>query len=380
MDSCFGGGMTRAWDSRVGRASIRSISGDSAKGDRSKFTPIPMTEEEARAEIRAMPHVTFLAGATTNSVTPEMSGLDPGAPMAMRGALSFFVSRAIEAAASSGRNLTREQLFRYAAQNVRQATAERQMIDFEPRVADPAALQRVVLHAEAAGPAPSAVADSQPLAPLTDNPVRVAVLDGPAGALDAIERGRAPFAEATKAADADLIWDAGKRDALTHGDVVMHGVDGSLLGGVIDRTWAIRAVQRLSASRILMVKLRQEGKNYIPGEDPEIVASDVGDRHLTVFNIAADGEIQMLFPTGGRHSQMSANEWTYRPVVEKPFGADCVVAVSTQRPAADFITWLIEHNHRKDAALIPDQLARLVGSDPTARIGLVGLYTSAARD
>lgn len=370
MDSCFGGGMTRAWDARAGLAGIRSIAGDSAKSDRDKFVPIQMTEKEARAVVREMPHVTFLAGATTNTVVPETSGLDSQDAKAPRGALSFFVARAIEGVASKGGDLTREQLFRYAAQNVRQVTAERQIIDIEPRSEDATVLGRIVIRLTGKAP---------PKLP-SENPIRVAPVNTAAGWLATIEKGLAPFVEAGGITDADLVWDASKRDALSRGDIVMHGVDESLLGGVIDRTWAIRGIQRLSVPRILTIGLREEGKSYVPGETPEIFASDVRGRYLTVFNIAADGEVQMLFPTNGRDPHIGVDEWSYRPVVEKPFGADHVVAVTTERPATEFVKWLIAHNHNRDAALVPDEITRLIDFDATARIGTVGLYTSASRN
>ncbi len=370
MDSCFGGGMTRGWDTRAGQAAVRSIAGDSAKSDRDKFVPIQMTENEARAVVRGMPHVTFLAGATTDAVIPEASGLDPGAPMAMRGALSFFVARAIEGAASSGGSLTREQLFRYAGQNVRQFTAERQIIDIEPRSADATVLRHILFHLSGTK-LPSSEETS---------PVRVAAVNAPAGRLPSIKKGLAPLVEVNGVSDADLVWDASSLDTLSQGDVIMHGVDESLLGGVIDRTWTIRAIQRLSVPRILTIRLREEGKNYIPGETPEIMTSDVRDRYLTVFNIAADGEVQMLFPTGGRDPYIGTDEWTYRPEVREPFGADHVVAVTTARPATEFLQWLNSHNHTRNAALVPTQIARLIDLDATTRIGTVGLYTSASRN
>lgn len=370
MDSCFGGGMTRGWDARAGQAGIRSIAGDSTKSDRDKYVPIPMTEKEAHAVVREMPHVTFLAGATTNAVIPETSGLDPGAPMAMRGALSFFVARAIEGAASNAGSLTREQLFRYAGQNVRQFTAERQIIDIEPRSADPTVLRHILFRLS-----------GMQFTPIEDTPpVRVAAVNVPAGRLSAIRKGLAPFVEVDGASNADLVWDGFSRDALSLGDVVMHGVDESLLGGVIDRTWTIRRIQRLSVSRILSIRLREEGKNYIPGETPEIITNDARDRYLTVFNIAANGEVQMLFPAGARDPHIGTDEWTYRPEVKEPFGADHVVAVTTARPATEFVQWLNAHNHTRDAALVPTQLARLIDSDATTRIGTVGLYTSASRN
>jgi hypothetical protein len=380
MDSCFGGGMTRSVDPRNGGFTVRAISGDVAKGDREKFAPIQMTEKEARTEVRGLSHVTFLAGATANTVVPETIGLNPAISKAPRGALSFFAARAIEGAIAKAGDLTREQLFQYVGQNVRQVTSERQIIDIEPRSEDEKVLQRAVIRTS--GSAISGVNESTAIqAKLTlGDPVRVFVTGGSPNALATMEKGRAPFVAATRPEEADLVWDISNSKALSHGDAVMDGVDGSLLGGVIDRTWTIRNIQTLSAPRVLSVRLRDEGKRYVPGETPEIAVSGVHGRYLTAFNIAADGEVQMLFPVSGRNNLIEDGEWSYRPVVEKPFGADHVVAVATERASADFVKWLIEHNHKRDAALVPGEITRLIQTDATARIGTVGLYTSASRD
>ena len=130
-DSCFGGGM-RGVDPDAGDIQVRSArQPDDAKLD-STFPSIAMTEAEARAQVKTMSHVTFLAGATDNSVVPEMPGVDPAHPNAPRGALSFFVARAMEGKLKSG-PVSRLDLFKFLAQNVSEKTAQRQIIDAQPQ-------------------------------------------------------------------------------------------------------------------------------------------------------------------------------------------------------------------------------------------------------
>jgi hypothetical protein len=71
-----------------------------------------MSQREARADVKELSHVTFFAGATDTSVVPEMPGIDPANRQAVRGALSYFVARAIEGLGPNG-NVTREQLFKF---------------------------------------------------------------------------------------------------------------------------------------------------------------------------------------------------------------------------------------------------------------------------
>ena len=155
MDSCFGGGM-RGVDPRSGELRVREVKGAGDAAEREKFTGIPMTDKEARADVALMPHVTFLSGATSNSVVPEMSGL-PKDPSHPRGALSYYVARALE----GGGVVTRKSLFQNVLQNVRQSTNGRQAVDIVPRSADPEILgKQIFVFGEPA--APTSVRDVGP--------------------------------------------------------------------------------------------------------------------------------------------------------------------------------------------------------------------------
>ena len=165
MDSCFGGGM-RGVDPRSGELRVREVKGAGDAAVREKFTGIPMTDKEARADVALMPHVTFLSGATSNSVVPEMSGL-PKDPSHPRGALSYYVARALEGGADGV--VTRKSLFQNVLQNVRQATNGRQAVDIVPRSADPEFLgKQIFVFGEPV--APTSVATSVPTSAPTSVP------------------------------------------------------------------------------------------------------------------------------------------------------------------------------------------------------------------
>jgi hypothetical protein len=382
MDSCYGGAM-RAMV--VGKIAIRTISDGAEQANHDSFVGIPMSQKEARADVEAMPHVTFLAGADKDSVVPEMTGFDAQDPTAARGALSYFVARAIEGVASDGGDVTRETLFKFLPQQVTQATNQRQRVDLEPRSDDPAVLRKVVLRFAGGGPAVTPEpAPPRPPA-LQADPVRVAVVNGSASSFATVEKGRAPFVEAQRLDAADLVWDVRNSEASSRGDAVMSKVDGSLLGGVIDRTWAIRQIQKLALARVLTVRLLEGGKLYTQRDHPVLIVEGVRESYLTVVNIAADGTVQMQFPTrAGDDQPIRADGWTSSEDVVSPFGADHVVAVAGSRPAAELVEWLKAHDGtrdatKRDAALLPAVIAGVLASDPAARIGTVGLYTSAGR-
>ena len=85
MDSCFGGGM-RGVDPRSGELRVREVKGAADAAEREKFTGIPMTDKEARADVATMPHVTFLERGDGEFRRPGNAWPRPKTPKA-RGAL-----------------------------------------------------------------------------------------------------------------------------------------------------------------------------------------------------------------------------------------------------------------------------------------------------
>jgi hypothetical protein len=150
-------------------------------------------------------------------------------------------------------------------------------------------------------------------------------------------------------------------------------VDGAILGDVIDRTWAVREVKKLSASRIIEVKINEDGGSYALGDHPELVISDIRDSYLTVVDIAAEGTLQLVFPFYASHSpHVTTDRWSYLPAVDAPLGTDYTVVIATSRPAIELIAWLQAHN----AFELPAVIARTLAADANARVGTAGLYAT----
>ncbi len=501
MDSCFGGGMrevdprTGAMRTRVLRASAAQIR--AGEDERAKFAGIPMTDQEARANVEVMSHVTFLAGATSRSVVPETDGLAASGP---RGALSYFLARALGGKSAKDEVTTRQALYEYLKHNVRGATQDRQLIQVEPQSPEPSVSGKPVFtFAEAApaaqasdtpsapgagtladngaappaqasnappppvngpppdqgqapsppaidvplppgyGPstappaqasnappaaadapppdqvstppaqasnAPPAAADTPPPdqaptpppsqatdiplppgygppssqgAPRTDT-IRVALIDATDKAWDTIEKGNAPFERSTTVEGADLVWDVGKSEVLSRGDLVMQFVDGSLMGGVIDRTWAVRRLQEIAENRYLSLQLATGGQLLTAGDVAQIEIDGITNQRLVVFDIAADATVQMLYPSApgaaGHCADPQNNGWRCSLRVTPPFGADTIVTLATSKPTDDILRWMRGHHARRDGALIPDLLAETIKTDSAARIGFVGVYTN----
>jgi hypothetical protein len=378
MDSCYGGHMRHVEES-AGQIKVRSLPADIDDESHDSFVGIPMSEREARVNVKELTHVTFFAGATETSTVPEMSGIDSADPKAVRGALSYFMARSIEGAASRDGKVTREKLLKFLGPSVRQATEGRQFIDFEPRIDSGEALQKIVfrtddgatpkLHKPGPGPKPQI---SEPQV----DPVRVNVANGAQADFSKIQKARAAYVS-SQPSEADLVWDVGGGNALSRGDLIMSRVDGTVLGDVIDRTWAVREIKKLSGSRIIDIKMGEDGRSYTLGDHPELVISDIRDSYLTVVNIAAEGTIQLLFPFYASHNPyITTDRWSYLPAVDAPFGTDYTVAIATSRRAIELIAWLQAHNNRRDAFELPAAIARTLAADPNARVGTAGLYTT----
>jgi Caspase domain len=400
MDSCFGGGM-REVDPRTGEMRTRVLHGNAeqikaGESDRRQFVGIPMTAKEARSNVSLMSHITFLAGATSKSVVPETGGLEPKGP---RGALSYYLARALSEGLAKDRVITREALYNYLKPNVRHATQDRQLIQVEPQSPDPAVYGKPVMALAGAAlpPVASVVAPTSPAPPgpppAPANPpsstpadvrtdvVRVAMIDGQDKAWETIEKGNTPFTKSSSVDGADLVWDIGKSDALSRGDLVMQSVDGSLMGGVIDRTWAVERLREIAERRNLPTQLVSQGRLLSAGDEAQVEIDDIAEARLVVFNIGADATIQMLYPSApgeAAHCPDAENgNWRCSLAVTPPFGADTIVALASSGASSQLLGWLRAHHGRRDAALIPGLLKSAMEADPKMRIGFAGVFTNA---
>ncbi|MGA8587321.1 MAG: caspase family protein [Roseiarcus sp.] len=244
--------------------------------------------------------------------------------------------------------------------------------------------------AQASNSPPSSQATGIPLPPGYGPPsgqgaarsdtVRVALIDATDKAWDTIEKGNAPFERSMTVDGADLVWDVGKNEVLSRGDLVMQFVDGSLMGGVIDRTWAVRRLQEIAESRYLSLQLATGGQLLTAGDVAQIEIDGIANQRLVVFDIAADATVQMLYPSApgaaGHCADPQNNGWRCSLRVTPPFGADTIVTLATSAPTDDILRWMRGHHARRDAALIPDLLADAMKTDSTARIGFVGVFTN----
>jgi Caspase domain len=374
VDSCFGGGMSRSWDPRSGDFTYRKgdVSPDDAAAAAANLVPISVPSDSFRDE-STFRHVTFLAAVDKNTPSPEIE--IPGVPT-KRGALSYAVARYIDGATGKDGAVTRDDLFKYARQTVLQYSQERQLIVTEPTGAG---VLRSLVWRNGGGvaPAPGPVQPPPESAVLTRQPIRVAIVNGDQTALAKVQPTFTPFALVKDAAEAELVWDAGKREALVAGSVIAQNIKAEDVPAVVDRVWARNELARLSQRAPQTFEVLPNNNLHHTGETVTVRASAVQNKYAVVFNIAGDGTVQRLFPLSQDRPQIASAEWRLDDViVREPFGSDTVVAVTADQRLSDLEGEIARLNDRRAAAAVPEIIAKVLGRTPGARLGLAGIYTA----
>jgi len=92
-----------------------------------------------------------------------------------------------------------------------------------------------------------------------------------------------------------------------------------------------------------------------------------------LFNVSGDGTIQLLYPIGSDPSPARSANLRLPLRVSEPFGAEQVVAVTSQQRMVDLEKVLQQLNHRRASGQVIKSLERYMPAD--ARIGSVGFFT-----
>ena len=178
----------------------------------------------------------------------------------------------------------------------------------------------------------------------------------------------------------DIVWDVGAGQVIqAPGDVIASGIGPAQIAGVVQRTAAVQCIKALTAVRPQLMTLRDGVRRYTTGDAPTLEAQDVSGRYLVVLDVAADGRLQVVWPEETRHLPVPRETWSGKPDVIEPYGADYVVAVTSETELRDFLDWLNTNDNKLPsvAAQLPAWLRKIQSRDPTSRIGAVALYTAA---
>jgi hypothetical protein len=111
------------------------------------------------------------------------------------------------------------------------------------------------------------------------------------------------------------------------------------------------------------------------------ITGDIGAQaaHFTVFNLAGDGTVQRLFPTGraGLDGPITLDRLPRLAArVTSPYGTDHLVVIATSQPPTSLRQRLQALEDRRAAGELIEALEQLLPPGQN-RIGLVGLVTGA---
>jgi len=399
-DACHGGGMVRDVDPRAAQMSFRQITGYTLAVDELK--PVS-SDGDPRSELD-LDRTTFLAAVDRSTKAPEVRipGID-----GLRGALSYAFARAIEGNADIDHDgkVTLKELFTNVRQVVYQLSDQRQnvvtmsspsrsdsdvafdvtrgvtLIQEADKGRRPTASEQQTPVAPAsanlatAGSAPVLLPSLKPATVARDNaPIRLAALDGNSSYFPTLKLNDSTFRAVKPTDNPDLIWDPVSHDVIAWGDVIAYGVELTDLPSVIERSVAIRTLKSMATQSPQVLRVSPDDHLRRSDEMVNIQLSDVAGRSVLLFNVSGDGSIQMLYPTGSDSPTAKSGEVRVPLRVREPFGAEQLVAVTSQQSMADLGKVLSQLNRRRAPGQLVKSLERYLPSD--ARIGSVGFFTA----
>jgi hypothetical protein len=375
-DTCHGGGLTREVDPRAAAMSYRQVDRYVLIVDDLK--PISTTADAYLTELD-FKQTTLLAAVDRKTKSPEVR--IPGIP-GYRGALSYAVARAFEGQADDNRDgkVTLQELFTQVRGVVYQLSDQRQNpvtlasptrnveTDIAFQLASTAPSGRrpnIIVEAVAEGPAASA---QMPIAK-----VRIASLDKSA-ALSGLTPREAPFEVVGTADGADLLFDPKTGDVLANGDVVAYRVAKTDLPSIVDRAAAVSGIKQMVAKAPQPIKVSPNDKLHHDNSKVVVDIAGVSGRALVLFNIAGDGTVQALYPVGSDEPFLKSADYRLPVVVRGPYGADQVVAVTSEQRMLALEQAVQQLNGRRSAVQAMRMIEQYAPKD--ARVGTVGLFTA----
>jgi len=378
-DTCHGGGMTRDVDPRAGEMTFRQVPLYRIPND--AHVPISTAAEAFLTELD-FEKSAFLAAVDRKTKAPEVR--IPGVN-GYRGALSYALARALEGSADSDNDgkVTLKELFSYVRQVVYQLSDQRQnavTLNSPHRSIDREVafqMTRAVKIVDAAPEMKPTSAAATPIAasvPTKLTPVRIAALDGQAERFEGLRPRDAPFEIVPPSHTPELVWDATTGDLLAGADVVAYRLDRAELPSAIDRAAAARALKALSARSPQAMRVLPDDKLHRNDSKVTVEIGGVSRRALILLNIAGDGTVQLLYPVGSDPKVLHQVDYRLPVRVRGPFGADLVVAITSEQPMSQLEQALQPLNQRKSALEALKVVERYRPVD--GRIGSTGIFTT----
>lgn len=384
-DACHSGTMHRSIDGRAWhftpRLAFRSYDGEIKLAARPapRFPSVLAGQGDgaaigiARADL---PNEIYIGAALDDQLALEASMPVEGAPS--RGLLTYSFEQALTTIGTDGKTLAADadhdgklsvgELAAYLNSQVRALTGERQetTAHYASGVDKQPLFQTVM--------AVTAPADGAKALPSV-------YTAGPAD-------GAIGWRPAPSAARADFVWEAKSGIVLRRsGDVVAENIDGiAALNGIVEKWSAVDSLRPFlaEAQARLTITPGPAGARHAAGTPVQValdLPNDGAARYLTVFNLAADGTVQPLYPLEGDGEGLVAGKTV--PLIDTqvvaPYGTDHVVALLTPTAPTAFRQQLRVASGQRGAARLVAPIRDLLGQAGNgSALSIAELYTGHA--
>lgn len=131
--------------------------------------------------------------------------------------------------------------------------------------------------------------------------------------------------------------------------------------------------ERMATKSPQLMRIWPDDRQQRSGQTVEVELSDVGSRAVLLFNVSGDGTIQMLYPVGSDAALARSANLRLPLRVGEPFGAEQIVAVTSQQRMVDLETVLMQLNRRRASGQVIKSLERYLPAD--ARIASIGFFS-----
>jgi hypothetical protein len=391
VDSCHSGSMHRAIDPRTFAYSSRLYRSGDGRAIELVARPGPRLpplrqddQQDAPVVTREdLPNLAYLGAARDDQLALETELPQEGAPQ--RGVLTFAFEQGLtmpgrdegsRAADLDGDGrITLLELSSYLNSQVRLLSAHRQdsTASFPSAWAELPVFSALPAPRPSAQNAPPAVAIASAAAPMSDVPAEGA------------------WRIAPSVPEADFVWDVQSREVIRRsGDVIANDVGSSqALAGVIEKWDVVQSLRPLMSELTHRLAVDPEGSDYIYGPGTPVKLSLVrtgraaASTYATVFNLASDGTVQLLFPLapdGDGRLRAGGKISIIETEVAAPFGVDHIFALTTPNRPDELVAALRSADGQRAAGRLTGLIRKaLRNGKGQVSLSIAELYTGPTR-
>jgi len=180
---------------------------------------------------------------------------------------------------------------------------------------------------------------------------------------------------------AELVYDPQEKRLLdSTGDTLSFNVDPADVGGAVGTRQLLIALEALADREgALNMSLSAGDGLYMKGAHVSVQVDSEPYNYLTVFDLAANGQMTLLYPLVDAmfHDSLESHSSTPLPPikVDEPFGADYVVSIRSEKPLESLLGSFSREKGYHLAVAEATSAVRQALVGVALRIGIQGIYT-----